>query len=59
MSEAPHMIYKIVSGGQTGVDRAALDVALEQSMMCGGWCPEESGGRGRSSRPQVPPLRNP
>ncbi len=30
---------KIVSGGQTGVDRAALDVALERGMWCGGWCP--------------------
>jgi Circularly permutated YpsA SLOG family len=29
----------IVSGGQTGVDRAALDVALERGMPCGGWCP--------------------
>lgn len=30
---------KIVSGGQTGVDRAALDVALELGIPCGGWCP--------------------
>jgi hypothetical protein len=30
---------KIVSGGQTGVDRAALDVALELGIECGGWCP--------------------
>ncbi|HSU14631.1 putative molybdenum carrier protein [Longimicrobium sp.] len=30
---------KIVSGGQTGVDRAALDVAMELGMACGGWCP--------------------
>ena len=30
---------KIVSGGQTGVDRAALDVTLELGMECGGWCP--------------------
>jgi hypothetical protein len=29
----------IVSGGQTGVDRAALDVALELGIDCGGWCP--------------------
>ncbi len=33
------MITKIVSGGQTGVDRAALDVALELGVECGGWCP--------------------
>src|SRR3954471_20234768 len=30
---------KIVSGGQTGVDRAALDVALSLGVECGGWCP--------------------
>lgn len=29
----------IVSGGQTGVDRAALDVARECKIPCGGWCP--------------------
>ena len=30
----------IISGGQTGVDRAALDVALELHLPCGGWCPK-------------------
>jgi Circularly permutated YpsA SLOG family len=30
---------KIISGGQTGVDRAALDVALKHRIDCGGWCP--------------------
>ena len=30
---------KIISGGQTGVDRAALDVALRHGIECGGWCP--------------------
>jgi hypothetical protein len=34
------MIGKIISGGQTGVDRAALDVALELGIPCGGWCPK-------------------
>jgi len=33
------MIEKIISGGQTGVDRAALDVALQLGTACGGWCP--------------------
>ena len=32
-------IEKIVSGGQTGVDRAALDVALALEIPHGGWCP--------------------
>ncbi len=30
---------RVISGGQTGVDRAALDVALELGLDCGGWCP--------------------
>jgi len=31
---------KIVSGGQTGVDRAALDWAIRRGFEHGGWCPE-------------------
>jgi len=30
----------IVSGGQTGADRAALDWALKHNVPCGGWCPK-------------------
>ena len=30
---------KIISGGQTGVDRGALDAALETGIKCGGTCP--------------------
>ena len=45
---------KIVSGGQTGVDRAALDVALERGYACGGWCPE-----GRRALDGVIPLKYP
>ena len=33
-------ISKIMSGGQTGVDRAALDVAMKLDIPCGGWCPK-------------------
>ena len=33
------MIDKIVSGGQTGADRAALDVAVELGLATGGWIP--------------------
>ena len=32
-------MLKIVSGAQTGVDRAALDAALKRNVPCGGWCP--------------------
>ena len=31
---------KIVSGGQTGADRVALDRALAHNVECGGWCPK-------------------
>lgn len=48
------MIEKIVSGGQTGVDRAALDVALELRLPCGGWCP-----KGRRAEDGPIPLRYP
>jgi Circularly permutated YpsA SLOG family len=44
----------IVSGGQTGVDRAALDVALELGLKCGGWCP-----RGRRAEDGPIPNRYP
>jgi hypothetical protein len=32
---------KIISGGQTGVDRGALDVAIELGIAHGGWCPKD------------------
>lgn len=34
------MLKKIISGGQTGVDRAALDVAMRLGMKHGGWIPK-------------------
>jgi hypothetical protein len=34
------MNLKVVSGGQSGVDRAALDAALESGVAAGGWCPK-------------------
>jgi hypothetical protein len=47
---------RIISGGQTGVDRAALDVALALGIPCGGWCPR---GRWAEDGPIDPryPLR--
>lgn len=32
-------VDKVVSGGQTGADRAALDTALRLGVAHGGWCP--------------------
>jgi hypothetical protein len=32
--------FKIVSGGQTGADRAGLDFAIEHGIEHGGWCPK-------------------
>jgi hypothetical protein len=43
-------VERIVSGGQTGVDRAALDVAIELGIPHGGWCP-----RGRLAEDGVIP----
>lgn len=34
------MIKKVVSGGQTGVDQAALAMAIEAGIEIGGWCPK-------------------
>lgn len=31
---------KLISGGQTGVDRAVLDVAVARGIAYGGWCPQ-------------------
>ena len=49
-------MLKIISGAQTGVDRAALDVALKRNVPCGGWCP-----KGRKAEdgtiPEVYPVR--
>lgn len=33
------VLFRIISGGQTGVDRAALDFAIEAGIPHGGWCP--------------------
>jgi Circularly permutated YpsA SLOG family len=37
----PMALEKIISGGRTGVDRAALDAALAANFPCGGWCPTD------------------
>lgn len=47
-------VQKIVSGGQTGVDRAALDAAAALGLQRGGWCP-----RGRRAEDGVIPRHYP
>jgi hypothetical protein len=47
-------LQKIVSGGQTGVDRAALDAAQAHDVPVGGWCP-----KGRRAEDGVVPGRYP
>jgi hypothetical protein len=50
-SEMP-MIQKIISGGQTGADRAALDWAITNAIPHGGWCP-----KGRRAEDGIIPKR--
>jgi len=47
-------LQKVISGGQTGVDRAALDAALNSDLSVGGWCPQ-----GRRAEDGVIPERYP
>ena len=47
-------MLKIISGGQTGADRAALDAALKLGISCGGYCP-----KGRKSEDGVIPEKYP
>jgi len=37
--EYPYMLEKLISGFQTGVDRAVLDLAMQRQFPCGGWAP--------------------
>jgi hypothetical protein len=38
--ERARVVEKIVSGAQTGADRAALDWAIFRDIPHGGWCPK-------------------
>ena len=48
----PHPAITLISGGQTGADRAALDFALASNLTHGGWCP-----RGRLAEDGPIPAR--
>ena len=39
MGELRSRLGRIVSGGQSGADRAALDWAIRHGVPYGGWCP--------------------
>ena len=52
-------VQKVVSGGQTGVDRAALDVALELGLARGGWCPKGRKAEDDRIPPQYPLKETP
>jgi predicted Rossmann fold nucleotide-binding protein DprA/Smf involved in DNA uptake len=54
MSHSAPSLTRIISGGQTGVDRAALDMALARGIPCGGWCPQ-----GRRAEDGTIPARYP
>jgi hypothetical protein len=47
----PTVTLQIISGGQTGADRAALDFALARGWPYGGWCPH---GRRTEAGPLEP-----
>jgi hypothetical protein len=68
MRENENARMKIIAGGQTGVDRAALDAAIEKGKPYGGWCPkggwaedlpEPPGLLARYDRLQETPLADP
>jgi hypothetical protein len=44
---------KIISGGQSGVDRAALDAAMTLGFEYGGWCPKDGWAEDRPKPPGV------
>jgi hypothetical protein len=50
-----HLLIKIISGGQTGVDRAALDAAMATGLTVGGWCPKKRKSED-GTIPEVYPL---
>jgi hypothetical protein len=50
---------EIVSGGQTGADRAALDWALTNGVRCRGWCPRGRNAEDGPIDPKYPLTETP
>jgi len=46
--------FKLISGGQSGADRAGLDWAIDRGVECGGWCP-----KGRKTEDGILEMRYP
>jgi hypothetical protein len=53
------LLKKVVSGGQTGVDRAALDAARASGLPCGGWCPRGRKAEDGPIDPRYPLVETP
>lgn len=51
--EPRRLCERIVSGGQTGADRGALDFAIKHGYIHGGWAPPWTPGRRRRHSGQV------
>jgi hypothetical protein len=54
MTEKKTTLRRVISGGQTGVDRAALDAAMTCGFNTGGWCP-----KGRQAEDGIIPEKYP
>ncbi len=59
MANGAPVIRRLVSGGQTGVDRAALDAAISLGLPCGGWCPRGRRAEDGPLDPRYPLIETP
>ena len=50
------ILNKVISGGQTGVDRAALDAATESNISIGGFCPKDRRSEDREIPKKYPMI---
>ena len=55
----PSTRLRVVSGGQTGVDRGALDAALAAGVPVGGWCPKGRWAEDGPIPPRYPLVETP